>query len=174
MTALETMVAEHRMIERVLDVLERDAANVEPVRLTDIVTFLRGYADALHHGKEEAILFAALRQQGCPAEFAPVLDAICRDHETGRNLVDDLAAIARKPMPWSDEVRSRLERTAHSFVSLLRRHIREEDDFVFPQAFEHLTAHWTKRVEKACDRFDKDHTARREKLEGLAEDLTSG
>jgi hemerythrin-like domain-containing protein len=178
MDCIELMNAEHRNIEKALDSLESFGENVagggeiDAGRLSDHVAFLRRYADAIHHGKEEAILFAVLRRQGCPEDFGPVIEGICRDHETGRNSVDDLEIAARRQQPWSQEQREALRRTAFGFVTMLRQHIREEDDFVFPRAWELLSAKNRKRVQRACERFEEDHAGERKAMERVLRTLT--
>ena len=74
MDAIETLMNEHRVIERVLDGLVAFAEEIERKGTTEkeelgrFVTFVREFADACHHGKEEDILFAAMVEHGVPAE----------------------------------------------------------------------------------------------------------
>jgi hemerythrin-like domain-containing protein len=180
MDLIPLLMSEHRLIEKVLDALAAYAESaaqgqaVDGAQLVDFVEFLRGYADAIHHGKEEDILFAGLRLQGCPEEVAPMLDSVQREHETGRNLMDDLAAIARRPRPWSPADRTRLRRTALDYVWMLRRHIADEDQRVFPQTQGCLSAESARSVEKACAHFEAMHAKRRAELQRLADKLTGG
>lgn len=179
MDPFQLMVAEHRVIEGVLDTLAdygtavaADAAAADPERLAGFVEFLRGYADAIHHGKEEQIVFAALRGHGVPGDLAPVLAAIHRDHEQGRLLIGELAACGRRPVPWSEADRARVARAARDYVSLLRRHIRDEDGDVFPRTAAAMPDKLRRQVAAACERFEADHAARRAALTELAARLT--
>jgi hemerythrin-like domain-containing protein len=175
MDAVQLLVAEHRVIERVLDSLEAlgelvaSGGGVEPGSLQGYVRFLRDYADAIHHGKEEDILFAVLRRQGC-AGFEPVLQAVERDHGMGRNLVDDLRTAAGRPA-WTAEQRNRVARAATSFVSMLRHHIVNEDSYVFPKAVELLSEDAMKGVSAAFERFEAARNAQKRELEQLASNL---
>ena len=179
MEPIELLMSEHRLIERVLDSLEAQAGAAaaagatasSPPRLGDVVRFLRGYADAIHHGKEESILFAELRRQGCPEGLVPVLDANCREHETGRNLVDDLEAAAAASSPWPAAVMAGLQRAARNYVSMLRRHIREEDQFLFPAVWEAMSERTRRAVGKSFGRFEAAHAEQRRDLERLAAEL---
>ena len=80
---------EHRLIEQVLGSLETFASQVEeglaPERpvLADYGTFLRGFADSCHHGKEEDILFQRMVERGFPRETGPVA-VMLYEHEVGR------------------------------------------------------------------------------------------
>ena len=70
-------MSEHRLIERTLDALAasptRSAckAGDDKEELQRFVTFIRGFADAHHHGKEEDILFAAMVEAGFPRQAGP-------------------------------------------------------------------------------------------------------
>ena len=92
MDPIETLMSEHRAIERVLDALVAFADDVERRGATDkeelsrFVTFLREFADTGHHGKEEDILFQAMVDGGFPNEDGPI-GVMLRDHDEGRGLV---------------------------------------------------------------------------------------
>lgn len=174
MGPIERMVAEHRVIESVLDALAAYGAAigrgeaVDRERLGGFVTFIRGYADAIHHGKEEQIVFAALRRHGVPPALAPRLSAILRDHETARLLTTDMDSIDKRAGPWSEKDRAELVRAVRDYVSLLRRHIRDEDKAVFPQTAAALPDKVMHKVAAACERFDADHAGACADLEALA------
>jgi hemerythrin-like domain-containing protein len=178
MQPIEQMMSEHRLIENVLSSMESygeavgRGEEVAPQRLSDYVAFMRGYAEAIHHGKEEDILFSCLRHYGIPEEFGSVLAAVHREHGTLSLLIDDLASAARRQTPWSTDDRTRVRRKTHEYVSLLRRHIANEDDYVFPEAVKHLSNKAMDLVVKAFEDFEDEHRAQREELIGLAERLT--
>ena len=64
--AIEILMDEHRLIERVLASLHAFAAQLEPgqpqarQRLDQFAEFFREFADRLHHGKEEDRLFKVI------------------------------------------------------------------------------------------------------------------
>ena len=134
MHATQTLSDEHQTILRVLacvETLVEDEAHAnEPVAtFTSIVDFLRTYADKLHHGKEEALLFPAMESNGMPAEQGPT--AVMRlEHEEGRALVRQMSevcegdgfSVAAFGVPGMQ------------FVTLLRGHIGKEDNILFPMA----------------------------------------
>ena len=77
MKPTEILSAEHRVIEQVLNCLEKMAAQAEKtgtldkVSATDAVNFFRTFADQCHHGKEEAHLFPAMEAKGFPRQGGP-------------------------------------------------------------------------------------------------------
>ncbi len=70
MTPTEILSGEHRVIEQVLDCLEKMIQqSVGDGRLNghaarQAVDFFRGFADRCHHGKEETHLFPAMESKG--------------------------------------------------------------------------------------------------------------
>ena len=63
------LMIEHRLIEKMLKAMDREAAKirrdkkVDPVLIDTAVDFIRVYADRTHHGKEEDILFKELAKK---------------------------------------------------------------------------------------------------------------
>ena len=176
----ELLQHEHRCIERVLDALTRfaetaadGAPGADPARLARFVCFLRGYADALHHGKEERVLFAVLRQQPLGDVLAATLAGVCREHETARLLTDDLDRLARAANPWTPAQRVQLADVVRDYVTLLRKHIGDEDAHVLPAAIESLGVAGMQRVDSACERFEAAHACERRVLEDLAVELAA-
>lgn len=126
---------EHRVILRALAVLE-SAADRRPAdgRVPDgwwerAVAWLREFADASHHAKEERALFPALVKAGVPAEGGPVA-VMLAEHVAGRELIRAMA----------DGPDARRTAAARQYVSLLRQHIDKENDVLFPQAEQALPA----------------------------------
>ena len=176
MEPMALLMSEHRVIQSVLDALvaQGTAVNrggaVDPTRLRDFVAFLRGYADAIHHGKEESILFAVLRQDSTPVPAAALISANCRDHETARLLTSDLGAHARRTS-WTARDRDDLVRVVNEYASLLRRHIADEDQRLFPALAAVLGPEGMRRVAAAFEAFERDHALQRDELLALASRL---
>lgn len=176
MEAIETMMSEHRLILRVLAALEAFAEEVrlgaeDKPALGRFATFLREYADALHHAKEEDVLFASLVEAGFPRQSGPV-GVMCLEHTQGRRAVADLAAVAEHHGPWGEAERARVVLAAGAFVALLRAHIRKEDAILYPMAEQRLPPPAAAAVDEACRARDAAReadgsTARLEQL-GLA------
>lgn len=70
------LVNEHKLILRMIALLERNAARTGEGGYRnwqfylDGVDFIRNYADRFHHAKEEDVLFEALVKNGMPRETA--------------------------------------------------------------------------------------------------------
>jgi len=138
--AIELLMQEHRLIERALDAMEGWITTLGPgsesddkAELARFVSFIRGFADAYHHGKEEDILFVVMVEHGFPREVGPI-PVMLREHDLGRSLVSVLDGLAKQPATWSEQDRDTLARTVREFSALLRQHIQKEDQILYPMA----------------------------------------
>jgi hemerythrin-like domain-containing protein len=142
--AIEVLMNEHRLIERVLGSLETFAVAVEgglaPERavLSDYSAFFRDFADACHHGKEEDVLFQRMVERGFSRETGP-LAVMLHEHTVGRGHVSALRQVGGGAGPIvAVETRLVLE-NAGAFIPLLRAHIQKEDRILYPMAVRLLT-----------------------------------
>ena len=133
------LVAEHRLILRMLAVLERNAALTGAGSYRnygfylDAVDFIRNYADRFHHAKEEKILFEALVANGMPREHSPVA-AMLLEHEHGRRFARALKEAARKAAAGATDQDGVIVANAFGYLQLLRDHIAKEDGVLYPLA----------------------------------------
>lgn len=132
------MVEEHRLILRMIDLVENNTRAAEAGEFSDwsffldAVDFIRHYADRFHHAKEEDILFAALVANGMPEENSPVA-AMLLAHDQGRTFVRNMEEAARKALVGEVQV-AVLAENAYGYVALLRDHIDKEDNILYPLA----------------------------------------
>src|SRR5512140_2859914 len=108
--AIETLMNEHRLIEKVLGSLETFAAN-GGLALPDargtvarFGRFFREFADRIHHAKEEDRLFAKMIAWGFPAGSGPIA-VMLAEHGEGRTHVGALCEISAGEGPLSEEER---------------------------------------------------------------------
>ena len=178
--AIEVLMNEHRLIEQVLGSMETFASEVEgglaPERpvLADYGTFLRGFADSCHHGKEEDILFQRMVERGFPRETGPVA-VMLYEHEVGRGHVSALRQVGDGTGPLTAvETRVVLE-NAGAFIPLLRAHILKEDRILYPMAVRLLTGPEMDAMEADFAAFEARMRAdgSYDRLHGLADRLTA-
>ncbi|MDK9707089.1 MAG: hemerythrin domain-containing protein [Desulforhopalus sp.] len=123
---MQVLVDEHTLIKRWLAMIPAVAANLDLSSaagrqvVEDGIDLIRCYADRLHHGKEEDILFT------CFDTSADIFQVVYDDHRQGRGLVQDmLRALATK----DTEV---LASSLRQYAALLTEHIHKEDETLFP------------------------------------------
>ena len=115
---------------------------VDPELMRAIVHYLQQFPLQLHHPKEEAHLFARLRERttSCHAE----LDELERQHERDAQLVAELARrvealAASAPAGLSDASRA-LEDEMSRYARFLWDHLGREEGVILPAAQRHLLA----------------------------------
>lgn len=143
MIPTQNLMEDHRKIERMLDVLEavtkaiEAGETVERDHLTQMLDFLRRFADHYHHGREEKLLFPSMEQAGVPREGGPI-GVMLMEHALGRNYIAGMQAALET---WQEEsaVSHFIDQT-RGYISLLRGHIYKEDQVLFPMAERMLDA----------------------------------
>ncbi|HET9989360.1 MAG TPA: hemerythrin domain-containing protein [Kofleriaceae bacterium] len=172
---VELLMQEHRLIEAVLDALSEVAGELErdepppPTELESFVDWLRRYADAFHHGKEEDVLFTAMVACGMPGDAGPIA-VMLEQHDEGRRLVTRLADAASSAA-WSADTRRRAACTATDFAALLHQHIQIEDNVLYPMALATIPPAGWETIEREFDKLAASHAAERATLEALAATL---
>jgi hemerythrin-like domain-containing protein len=146
-SATEVLKHEHRVIERVLAVVERLAEKPglgSAETWEKAIDFIRNFADKCHHLKEEQILFPALEEHGIPRDGGPV-GMMLLEHEEGRALVRAMAeALPRAGV--DPKVEAALKQNARAYLRLLREHIQKEDEILFKIAEDVLTPEEQKKL----------------------------
>lgn len=133
------MVEEHKLILRMIALVEKSVTLVERGEFSDLNFFLEGalpfirlYADRFHHAKEEDVLFKALVANGMPEQNSPVA-AMHMEHDQGRAYVRGVEEAAKRLQAGENAV-AELAENARGYCALLRDHIEKEDTILYPLA----------------------------------------
>lgn len=139
MKPTEILSAEHRVIEQVLDCLEKIAQQARESDVLDVdasaiaLRVLETFTDECHHGKEERRLFPMLQSRGFPTGVGPIA-VMLEEHELGRAHVRGMeTALRALSSGRSNSIRVFVAH-ALGYVELLRAHIAKEDEILFPMA----------------------------------------
>jgi hemerythrin-like domain-containing protein len=139
MQATQILMAEHRIIERVIAVLDTAAQRVEqnqtvrPGFFLDAADFIKGFADGCHHRKEEGVLFKAMIAHGVPDRGGPI-GVMMDEHEQGRAYTQGMRQATQTWLSGDPSARAAIVANARGYATLLRQHIRKEDNILFPMA----------------------------------------
>ena len=134
---MEVLQHEHRLIERMLRVMESVARRLEkgefvPIPLLENnLDFIVTFSDACHHAKEEDVLFPMLEGKGIPRGGGPI-GVMMMEHEEGRRLVRGMKEGVQAYGGGEDAARGRIVQNFFAFVQLLRQHIYKEDQILYP------------------------------------------
>ena len=179
MKPTEQLMKEHRLIEKILEVLGSLAADAErgtgpdPVRARDTLKFFREFADRCHHGKEEKHLFPKLGEHGYGPETGPVA-VMLGEHEQGRAYLRAVGE-ALKDLEVSG-ARVRFAAAARGYVELLTAHIFKEDNILFQLADNVFTENDQRIVAAGFDEVERMEMGEgaHERFHALAEELLAG
>lgn len=173
-SAMEMLKNEHRVIERVLDAMEKQLSRpVEGDFYRDAIDFLRHFADGCHHAKEENELFPVLESAGIPREHGPI-GCMLDEHEMGRALIRKIESnvdAAEVGDVWAEEA---LKQAARAYIGLLRQHIYKEDNVLFVMADRALGPEEQELMRAAFGRADQTNacSARHDHYVAVADRLS--
>jgi len=148
---------EHHWILKVADVLEslaqhaQDGGEPDFDSFDECIRFIKLFADACHHGKEENLLFSELEGMGMSRDNGP-LAVMLHEHRVGREYAAAMAAALGGAREGDEDSRSRLNNAAMGYVQLIRNHILKEDHVLFDMADQMLRGPLCERL---CEKYDQ-------------------
>lgn len=152
---------EHRLIERMIAVMDRQQKSIDggkdpdPGLLDEIIDFLRFYADRCHHGKEEELLFKALAEKPLTPELRSAMDRLVSDHVHSRKLTGELEELNERLRKGDVTVIGSISRILAELVIAYPDHISREDRMFFPQAMRYLDPQEREVMLQAFTDFDR-------------------
>ena len=135
MKSVDRLVAEHDIIERGLNLLEKAVARIESGQpMPDGFSawapdFFAQFADKCHHAKEEDLFFPLLKERGIPEEGGPI-GVMLHEHDVGRDCVRRM----REASEADGFDAARFATAAKEFIPMLRQHIFKENNVLFQMA----------------------------------------
>ncbi len=139
------LMIEHRLIERMLSIINRELKLVELTKAIDplfvdlAVDFIRTYADRTHHGKEEDILFRKLERRNLSNADRQVMNELIEEHALGRKTTKALVNANVQYRNGNDSALSSVTAQLRSLVEFYPRHIEKEDKVFFPASRSYMT-----------------------------------
>lgn len=174
MQPIQLLEQEHRAIERVLQTLDQYAeaqlGSSTPTTQRDLlqfVEFIQQFADRIHHGKEEDILFEQMVRAGFPSDSGP-LAVMYQEHDKGRGFAQKLKSLGEKDSQWSQADREHLKKVANGYTTLLRQHIYKEDNILYPMAQTQLGSQGMDLIADAFAKFESNEEQNGEKTRLLS------
>ncbi len=165
MNSIEVMMAEHRLIERMLKVMRKacygimqgEAINYDD--FNDMIKFVREYADTHHHGKEEKFLFNEMITHLGELGTKLVKNGMLVEHDLGRLHMQELTAALEKVKAGDDESKLDVIANAIGYASLLTRHIGKEDSVVYTFAQRQLPADVQTNIDVLTKAYEEEAEA---------------
>ncbi len=161
MMPIGLLMIEHRLIERIVPLLEDEKDHLQEGRppevglLESAIDFFRTYADRCHHGKEEDILFAELGEKELSQQHQAILDELLQEHEQAREAVRELSE-GLKPGGSSNPDRDKIERSLQTLIRLYPEHITKEDKQFFIPCTDYLSEEEQSSMIEKFREFDQE------------------
>jgi hemerythrin-like domain-containing protein len=137
MDIIEALCQEHRDVEKLLRVLERELSVFDRGDRPDyevilaVIDYFRRYPDSCHHPKED-IIFERLRARD-PVAAAAIGDLDAEHREEARR-VRRVAEAVERVLADQEVLRETVDRVIRDFIRLGRQHMAMEERVLFPAA----------------------------------------
>jgi hemerythrin-like domain-containing protein len=160
------LMIEHRLIERLIDVMEKHADRIKKDKLTDIdfldncIDFIKTYADICHHGKEEDILFRKLKEKSLTPEYSRILKELIDEHNYARSIVKKLIDLRNKYFDSSEFAEKQIlafeiYENLKELIVFYPNHIKKEDKEFFLPVMDYFTEEEKTEMSETFREFDR-------------------
>ena len=146
MKPIGPLMKEHRLIEKMINLLNEHQSKLSKTRKLDVnfiqiaVDFFRTYADRTHHGKEEDILFKELAGKQLAAEHKQLMKELIEEHIQARNLVSSLIIAKDSYLRGNPDSFSDIIKIMNELAAFYPPHILKEDKQFFYPCLEYFTS----------------------------------
>ena len=158
--AIDMLMEEHQLINRLLKVLEAAAQRLEqgqmvrPGLFREVTDYNLNLTDRCHHRKEEA-LFASMVTHGLPEQTSAVA-LMPQEHAQGIAHNEDLRVMVQRWQAGDDAARATIIATVKEYVAMQRQHIHEETHILFPIAKQILPPETQDELFAAFERIERE------------------
>ena len=110
MLPIAPLMIEHRLIERMINLIRNEIEQIELGKKIDIlfidaaIDFIKIYADRTHHGKEEDILFRDLSKKQISKQHQKIMNELIDEHKCGRKLTKELVMAKEKDIQGQEKI----------------------------------------------------------------------
>ena len=162
MNSVKVMVMEHEYILRMLNVVRKACFKVmkgEEINYKDfnkMIEFIRQYADAHHHGKEEKFLFKEMQTKLGKLGENLITHGMLVEHDFGRLYMNDLTDALQRVKSGDEESKLDVISNAVGYTNLLKRHIAKENDAVYNFGETKLPKEVVDEINLKTEEFEKE------------------
>ena len=155
---IEVLRQEHRNIESLLCVLERELSVFDRGDRPDyevvlaVIDYFKDYPDSCHHPKEDMIVEKLKARD--PVAVATIGD-LAGEHQEGTRRLRRVAQAVERVLNDQDLLRQNVDNIIRDFINHERQHMTKEERVVFPAALNALRPEdWADIALKLADRYD--------------------
>lgn len=137
LNSVSIMMEEHQHILRMVEVVREacfgimNGSEIPYEDFTDIIDFIRTYADNHHHGKEEKIMFQEMQNHLGKMGENLIRHGMLVEHDLGRLHVKELEEALALVKAGDEKSKLDVIANAISYTHLIKRHIQKEDELIY-------------------------------------------
>jgi hemerythrin-like domain-containing protein len=160
MMPIGPLMIEHRLIERMIELMKREAQQAEkekqvnPRFIEAATHFIKAYADRCHHGKEEDILFRELKKKDISNEHKKILDELVQEHKWGRETTAKLVDANTRYTKGDEEALPEIAHCIRLLIDFYPKHIEKEDKHFFLPVMKYFSEQEKEAMLKEGYEFD--------------------
>jgi hemerythrin-like domain-containing protein len=161
MKPIGPLMVEHRLIERMVALLRAEIKEIDESKdvnvgfLMSAVDFMRTYADRVHHGKEEDILFKALALKKLAPEHARIMNELVQEHVEARKMVTALLDARERYVKGDRGAITEIKELLLKIGGFYPEHIEKEDKHFFYPILEYFSKEEQDNMLKEFWEFDR-------------------
>lgn len=162
MYPIDILLDEHKLVDRVFAIIEKvqdklkDKEEVPATIFWNLVEFIRGYADVIHHSKEEDILFDQMREhdEDLSDEIQDTIAVLIEEHIEALDIANELHKGIRSYRRETPEARTRILESINNYLKIMKNHFEREEEEVFPAMVGVLSKEEKDKMKADFERFD--------------------
>ncbi|HSR13030.1 MAG TPA: hemerythrin domain-containing protein [Thermodesulfobacteriota bacterium] len=162
MTPIGILMVEHRLIERMIDLIQKHVEAIGRGKKLDlvffdgVVDFARTYTDDCHHGKEEGILFDRLAMKNLDERDKKLMDGLVLDHIENRKIVNRLDEEKTRFLKGDSDAAGSILSACRSLAEFYPGHIEKEERVFFAHSMEYFSKKEQQEMVRKFWELDKD------------------
>ena len=162
MLPIGPLMMEHRLIERMVSMVELESRRIIETKKGDFllidtaIDFFRTYADRCHHGKEEAILFRELAAKDLSDGHRALMDELIKEHVSARKTVNALENEKESFLKGDVGALNEISGILNELAQLYPKHILKEDKEFFYPCMKYFTVEEQEKMVLEFAEFDKN------------------
>ncbi|MCL5073976.1 MAG: hemerythrin domain-containing protein [Actinobacteria bacterium] len=182
MLPIEPLMTEHRLVERLIALMEKEGDKIKEDKLASIdfidncIDFIKTYMYGCHYGKEEDILFRDLKNKKLLPEHAKILKELILEHKHVRSITTKLIYARNNYFIDTGDAANQIYifeiyEYIKDFISFYPSHIKKEEKEFFLPCMDYFSG---KEKEKMLDEFsDFDRKLIHEKYKEVIENMNN-
>lgn len=161
MMPIGPLMIEHRLIERMINILNNEFIRMQnerylnPIFIDNVVDFIRTYADQTHHGKEEDILFRELEKKELSEEHEKIMKELIEEHKFGRKITGELVEARKKYVKGELNAIEIVIKKIKTLIDFYPKHIEKEDKHFFVPVMDYFSKEQQNKMLREEQEFDR-------------------